>query len=93
VEEVSFQALADMVDPPPASPRRIRTYLVNAPHGGLLERLSVRRLIHGILEGDPTIQGSADRSLLARIVSAGARPWETPSLPLTLDPAGTCPGS
>jgi hypothetical protein len=56
----------------------------------MLLRLQVRRLIHGILAGDPSVQGATHESLLARAVTAGARPWESPSLPLTLDPVGTC---
>jgi len=77
------------VDPaqsPPGTP----TYLVNAPHGGLMSRLAVRALIRGILEGDPTVRASNHESLLARMVQATARPWEAPNLPLALDPAGTC---
>ena len=89
---MSFQALADMVDPPAAFPPGISTYLVDAPHGGLMERLSVRELIHGILAGDPSAPGSTHESFLARMVSVTARPWEAPSLPLALDPAGSCPG-
>ena len=78
-----------MVDPaqgPPGTP----TYLVNAPHGGLMTRTAVRLLIRGILAGGPTVRAPTHQSLLARMVHGAARPWESPSLPLTLDPAGTC---
>jgi len=63
---------------------------VNAPHGGLMTRSAVRVLIRSILAGEPTIRGSTHESLLARMVHASARPWESPSLPLTLDPADSC---
>jgi hypothetical protein len=89
VQQISFQALADMVDPS-ESPPGTMTYLVNAAHGGLLGRVAVRDLIHRILEGDPSVRGSTEESLLGRLVHASARPWESPALPLALDPAGTC---
>jgi hypothetical protein len=89
VRQVSFESLADMVDPA-ASPPGVPLYLVPAPHGGLMGRLQVQDLIDGILGGVPAAKDSARQSLLARLVTAGARPWETPSLPVTLDPAGTC---
>ena len=82
--------MSDMVDPPASSPPGIQTYLVNAPHGGLIARVGVGLLIQGILQDDPTVQGSTHRSLLARLVEASARPWEAPSLPLALDPSGSC---
>jgi hypothetical protein len=89
VRQVSFESLADMVDPA-ASPPGVPLYLVPAPHGGLMGRLQVQDLIDGILGGAPAATGSASQSLLARLVTAGARPWETPTLPITLDPAGVC---
>jgi hypothetical protein len=92
VDEISFQALADMVDPPPRAPGAITSYLVTATHGGLIERMSVRRIIRGILAGDPQTRPGTGESLLARIVTAGSRPWESPPLPLTLDPPGSCTG-
>jgi hypothetical protein len=87
VLEVSFQALADMVDPA-AGPPGIATYLVDAPHGGLIERLSVQNLIERILAGEEESEGSTQQSLLGRVVEASSRPWEAPSLPLALDPSG-----
>lgn len=89
VRQVSFESLADMVDPA-ASPPGVPIYLVPAPHGGLMGRLQVQDLIDGILGGAPVATASASQSLLARLVTAGARPWETPTLPVTLDPADTC---
>ena len=89
VRQVAFESLADMVDPA-ASPPGVPLYLVSAPHGGLMGRIQVQDLIDGILGGDPSTQGSTGQSLLARLVTAGARPWETPTLPVTFDPAGVC---
>jgi hypothetical protein len=89
IQQISFQALADMVDPS-ASPPGTVTYIVNAPHGGLMGRVAVRDLIHAILEGDSVVGGSTRESLLARLVHATASPWEAPTLPLALDPMGTC---
>jgi hypothetical protein len=86
---VSFESLADMVDPA-ASPPGVPIYLVPAPHGGLMGRLQVQDLIDGILGGLPSANVPTQQSLLARLVTAGARPWETPSLPVTLDPVGVC---
>ena len=92
VRQVAFESLADMVDPA-ASPPGVPVYLVSAPHGGLMGRLQVQDLIDGILGGDPSLRGSTRQSLLANLVTAGARPWETPTLPVTLDPAGVCVSS
>jgi hypothetical protein len=89
VRQVSFESLADMVDPA-ASPPGVPIYLVPAPHGGLMGRLQVQDLIDGILGGLPSANVPTRQSLLARLVTAGARPWETPSLPVTLDPVGVC---
>jgi hypothetical protein len=93
VQEVSFQALADMVDPPTAAPPGIQIFMVDAAHGGLIGRLAVRNMIETILVGDRSVQGSTHLGLLARFVADAARPWESPSLPLTLDPAGACRSS
>jgi hypothetical protein len=90
VQEVSFQALADWVDPASAAPG-VDTILVNAPHGGLVSRTGVQLLIHSILDGDAVLPTSGDAGILARFVHATARPWEVPNLPLSLDPAATCP--
>jgi hypothetical protein len=92
VTEIGFESLADMVDPA-ASPPGVPLYLMAAPHGGLMGRLQVQDLIDGILGGDPSLRGSTTQSLLARLVTAGARPWETPTLPVTLDPVGVCRSS
>ncbi|MFN2545619.1 MAG: esterase/lipase family protein [Actinomycetota bacterium] len=92
VQEVSFQALADMVDPPAEAPPGIQTYLVGAPHGGMMERRSVQDLIQGILSGGSSAQNDRGPGFVARLVAATARPWESPSLPLALDPSGSCVG-
>ena len=39
---------------------------------------------------DRTVKEELRENLLARLVTAGSRPWETPTLPLTFDPAGAC---
>ena len=92
VQEVSFQALADWVDPARAAPG-VDTILVNAPHGGLVSRTGVNTLINSILDGDLTLPASSHAGILPRFVQATARPWEVPNLPLSLDPAATCPAN
>jgi hypothetical protein len=91
VQEVSFQALSDWVDPANAAPG-VSTILVNAPHGGLVTRTGVQTLIQSILDGGTVPPASGQAGLLARFVHATARPWEVPSLPLSLDPRAACPG-
>lgn len=90
VEEFTFQALADQVDPQRARPGT-RPYVVTAAHGGLVERQGVQRLIRAVLGGDETMFSPPPAAgTLAELVSATSRPWQVPDLAPELTPAMAC---
>jgi hypothetical protein len=92
VREVSFLALADWVDPPDGVEPGSDSFIVTAPHGGLVARSGVQQLIVAILRGDSTTSWSPEpASTLARMVSAASRPWHVPALDSDLAAAEPCP--
>jgi len=92
VTEVQVEALADWVDPPPAAPPGVPTYVIASTHGGLVKSAQVQELIRGIIDGDAS--GSSGVSgRLAQVVGATARPWLLPTLPADLGPQPACAGA
>jgi hypothetical protein len=88
VVEVQVEALADWVDPPPAAPPGVPTYVIASTHGGLVKSPQVQKLIRGIIDGDAgSHSGVSDK--LAEAVGATARPWLLPTLPADLAPQPT----
>jgi hypothetical protein len=89
VTEVQVEALADWVDPPPAAPPGVPTYVIASTHGGLVKSAQVQELIRGIIDGD-AVSHSGVSGRLAEVVGATARAWLLPTLPADLGPAPAC---
>jgi hypothetical protein len=90
VRQVSIHALADAVDgPPPRGPFTPDTYVVTAPHGGLVGREATRTLVTEILEDTPS-RASVASLAVARLITAMSDPWHAPSLVDRLVPARAC---
>src|SRR6266511_2032207 len=93
VVEVSLEALADWVDPPPAAPPGVPTYVIASTHGGLVKSVQVQALIRGVIDGTPPDSDTSVTGKLARVVGATARPWLLPVLPAELGPQHACPST
>jgi hypothetical protein len=90
VGQVSIRALADAVDgPAPRGPFGANTYVVTAPHGGLVTRTGTQALVTEILRGTPA-RASFARLAVARLITAVSDPWHTPYLVDRLLPAQPC---
>jgi hypothetical protein len=90
VGQIAFRALADAVDGPVPSGRFApNTYVVTAPHGGLVSRSSIQPLVAEILDGVPA-PASVARQAVARLITAVSDPWHAPSLADRLVPAAAC---
>jgi hypothetical protein len=90
VRQVSIEALADSVDDPlPMQSGGSLIFVVNATHGGLVQRADVQRQIYGLLSEWPS-SGARVSARLARLVAAAATPWQTPGLVAGLAPSSPC---
>jgi hypothetical protein len=90
VGQVVIRALADAVDgPAPRGPFAANTYMVTAPHGGLVGRAGTQALITEILQGTPG-RASFARLAVARLITAVSDPWHTPYLVDRLVPSQHC---
>ena len=92
VAEVQVEALADWVDPPPAAPPGVPTFVIASTHGGLVKSPEVQQLIRGIIDGDAGSHSGVSGKL-AEVVGATARAWLLPTLPADLGPQPTCAGA
>ncbi|MDP9343315.1 MAG: hypothetical protein M3Q23_14735 [Actinomycetota bacterium] len=92
VTEVQVEALADWVDPPPAAPPGVPTYVIASTHGGLVQSAQVQELIRGIIDGDAGSHSGVP-GRLAEVVGATARAWLLPTLPADLGPQPACAGA
>jgi len=90
VRQVSFLSLADAVDgPTPRGPFTADTFVITAPHGGLVGRPGTGILISEILAGQPD-RTSVTRLAVARAITALTDAWHTPDLAEGLAPPGAC---
>jgi hypothetical protein len=89
VRQISFRALADMVDGRYPLAPRASLYVFTAVHGKLVSEPRVKDVIAAILRGEPTSHPGIGLRI-AHLVGALSDPWHVPSLLSTLAPPSSC---
>lgn len=88
VSETRVIALADAVDDYAHDPR-VDSYVVRSPHGGLLGRPDVQRLIADTVSGVAR-PASATSLSVVRVIGSMSAAWSLPGLKRGLVPADSC---